>query len=302
MIFSELYSVYYNTVARILEAAFDPRTTERDLQKCVAKEAFSESTLTILPALRSGRWPLLKDDMSPVLLRKPTMPLTLLEKRWLKAVSEDPRVRLFGAEFPDLDDTEPLFTREDYRIYDQYSDGDPYEDEEYIKHFRLLLNAARSDLPVRAVMTNRHGKEARIRFFPKGFEYSAKDDKIRIIAGGSRFKHYNLGRIVNCELYKGDGTWEEKPQEEQLKELSLLITNERNTLERAMMHFAHFERRAERTNDGRYILRLKYYESDETEIVIRVLSFGPFVKVLEPQSFEKLIKERLISQKSCELR
>ena len=68
------------------------------------------------------------------------------------------------------------------------------------------------------------------------------------------------------------------------------------------MHFAHFERRAERTNDGRYILRLKYYESDETEIVIRVLSFGPFVKVLEPQSFEELIKERLISQKSCELR
>ena len=40
----------------------------------------------------------------------------------------------------------------------------------------------------------------------------------------------------------------------------------------------------------------------ETEIVIRVLSFGPYVKALEPESFVNLIKERLISQKSCELK
>ena len=53
----------------------------------------------------------------------------------------------------------------------------------------------------------------------------------------------------------------------------MLITDERNALERAMLHFAHFEKQAERTDDGRYILRLKYYENDETEIVIRVLSF-----------------------------
>ena len=41
---------------------------------------------------------------------------------------------------------------------------------------------------------------------------------------------------------------------------------------------------------------------DETEIVIRVLSFGPYIKVLEPECFVNLIKERLISQKSCELK
>ena len=69
-----------------------------------------------------------------------------------------------------------------------------------------------------------------------------------------------------------------------------------------MLHFAHFEKQAERTGYDKYILRLKYYENDETEIVIRVLSFGPYIKVLEPQSFVNLIKERLISQKSCELK
>ncbi len=302
MIFSELYSVYYNTVAKIMETAFHPETTEKDLQRCVMEEAFSESAMTILPALKSGKWPLLHEDLSPNLLHKPTMPLTNLEKRWLKAIAEDPRVKLFGVAFPELDDVEPLFTRDDYKIYDQYNDGDPFEDEEYRKHFRLILSAIRKDRPVRITMVNRYGKEVWVRFYPKGFEYSVKDDKIRILATGCKFKQFNLGRVVSCDFYNGHGPWRLKPKGEHRKDLTLQITDERNALERAMLHFAHFEKQAERTDDNKYILHLKYYESDETEIVIRVLSFGPYVKVLEPQSFVNLIKERLISQKSCELK
>lgn len=302
MIFSELYSVYYNTVAKIMEAAFNPEATEKDLQRCVVEEAFSESIMTILPALKSGKWPLLNEDLSPALLHKPTMPLTILEKQWLKAIAEDPRVRLFGIEFPELDDVEPLFTRDDYKIYDQYADGDPFEDETYIKHFRLMLSAIKNGRPVRITMTNRRGKEIWVRFYPKGFEYSVKDDKVRIIATGCKYRLFNLGRVTSCEYYNGYGPWREKPQAERQKSLTLLITNERNTLERAMLHFAHFEKQAERLEGDKYILHLKYYENDETEIVIRTLSFGPYVKVLEPQSFVNLIKERLIAQKSCELR
>lgn len=302
MVFSELYSVYYNTVAKIIEAAFDPKATEKDLQRFVKEEAFSESVLTILPALKSGKWPLLDADLSPVLKHKPTMPLTLLEKRWLKAIAEDPRVKLFGVEFPQLDDIEPLFTRDDYKIYDQYGDGDPFEDEEYIKHFRLILSAMRRGRPVQIIMVNRRGENVLFRFFPKGFEYSEKDNKIRIVATGCKYKYFNLGKIVSCDYYNGHGVWRETPKTERQKEITLLITDERNALERAMLHFAHFEKQAVRTDDDKYILHLKYYENDETEIVIRVLSFGPCVKVLEPESFVNLIKERLISQKSCELK
>lgn len=302
MIFSELYSVYYNTVARIIEMAFQPGVTEKELQQCVVEHAFSESVLTILPALKAGKWPLLQKDLSPILQHVPTMPLTMLEKRWLKAIMEEPRLKLFEIEMPELDEVEPLFTRDDYRIYDQYADGDPFEDEAYIRHFRLLLSAMKTERPVRITMRNRHGTERKVRFYPKGFEYSIKDDKIRVLADGCKFRQFNLGRILSCEYYDGDGPWTEKPQEEQYRELTLLITDERGALERAMLHFAHFEKQAERTDAEKYILRLKYYESDETELVIRILSFGPYVKVLEPESFVALIKERLILQKSCGLR
>ncbi|MBR7147704.1 MAG: WYL domain-containing protein [Firmicutes bacterium] len=302
MLFSELYSVYYNTVARIIEQAFEPGVTEKELQKCVEQHAFSESILTILPALKSGKWPLLNDDLSPKLEHSPTMPLTVLEQRWLKAIADDPRVRLFGVDFPQLEGIEPLFTREDYKIFDQYQDGDPFEDETYIRNFRLLLSAMKEKRPVRITMRNRHGRDVWVRFYPKGFEYSVKDDKIRVIADGCKFRQFNLGRITSCDYYNGHGPWRETPRKERIRELTLQITDERNALERVMLHFAHFEKQAERLDDTTYLLRMKYYESDETEIVIRVLSFGPCVKVMEPDHFIDLIKERLLAQKSCGLR
>ena len=46
---------------------------------------------------------------------------------------------------------------------------------------------------------------------------------------------------------------------------------------------------------------VKYDKDDETELVIRILSFGPMVKVIEPYSFVDLIKKRLMMQKGCGL-
>ncbi|MGM9602183.1 MAG: WYL domain-containing protein [Faecousia sp.] len=302
MVFNELYSVYYNTVAKILTRALEPDVTEQALQQEVLDHAFSESVLTILPALKSGKWQLLHDDLTPVVHHVPTMPLSTLQKRWIKSLEDDPRLRLFEVTLPDLDDVAPLFTREDYRVYDQYADGDPFDDPQYIAHFRVLRQAIREKRPVKVTMDNRQNRRVRMRFYPKGFEYSLKDDKIRVLVTNCRFRYVNLGRIQSCSFYHGDVPWRAKPEAEQRRPLVLEICNERNTLERAMLHFAHFEKQAERIDDTHYRLRLQYYESDETEIVIRVLSFGPYVKVIEPESFVELIKKRLISQKSCELK
>lgn len=302
MIFSEIYSVYYNTVAKILTKALESDVTEKDLRQQVVEHAFSESVMTILPFLKSKKWQLLNEDITPVVYKAPTMPLTGLEKRWLKSLADDPRLRLFGVDFSELDDFEPLFTRKDYKVYDQYTDGDPFEDETYIKHFRFIKQAIEENRPVKITMENRRGKEVGFRFYPKGFEYSLKDDKIRILATNCRFRHFNLGRIHSCEFYTGNSPWREKAREDRKKDLTLEITDDRNALERAMLHFAHFEKQAERIDEKRYLLRMKYYESDETEIVIRILSFGPYVRAVEPERFVELIKKRLISQKSCELR
>ena len=328
LLFSELYSAYYNAVARIIEAAFDG-ANEKELRQCVEREAFSESILTILPALKSGRWHLLTPDLEPIPRHKPTMPPTSLELRWLKAISDDPRLKLFGVSFPELDSVEPLFTPDDYKIYDRFADGDPYDDDEYIRRFRIILSAIKSARRVKISLTNRRGKRMRFEFVPVRLEYSEKDDKFRVIASGCKYSCFNLARIESCEYARDKSADSEIAQVKSLdsnyarnksddggiarcssgnilprdmreKELVLLINDERNSLERVMLHFAHFEKRAERAVDGRYILRLRYRESDETELVIRVLSFGPCVKVLDPTGFVGLIRERLNKQMSCE--
>jgi len=79
------------------------------------------------------------------------------------------------------------------------------------------------------------------------------------------------------------------------------ITDERNALERAMLHFAHFEKEAERMDDKTFKVTLQFYTSDETELLIRILSFGPLIRVTEPESMVESIKERLKKQIGCGL-
>lgn len=296
MIFSELYSVYYTAVAKILTAALQTSATEADLQRIVREHAFAESVLTILPALKKGVWPLLTKELSPVLSHAPTMPLTLLEKQWLKAICEDPRVKLFGAALPELPEVEPLFTRESYRIFDQYADGDPFEDEAYIRHFRLLLTAIREKRPVFIAMRNRFGAEIRLRMLPVGLEYSLKDDKFRVLARECRYRQFNLGRILRC-AYAPEGEIPPvvSPPEEKIL-LTLEILDEHNALERVMLHFSHFEKQCERLTDNRYRLQLTYDRSDEPELVIRMLAFGPRVQVIGPAHMVSLLQQRLTTQ------
>ena len=56
MIFSELYSAYYNTVAAIISGILDGEHSEKELQNIVADRAFGESVLTIMPSLKIGKF------------------------------------------------------------------------------------------------------------------------------------------------------------------------------------------------------------------------------------------------------
>lgn len=87
MIFSELYSIYYQTMAAILKAATDHPLEAKEMQHIVGKHAFGESLLHILPAIEEQRWQLITPDGTTPLHKEPAMPLTLLEKRWLKAIA-----------------------------------------------------------------------------------------------------------------------------------------------------------------------------------------------------------------------
>ncbi|MBO5898743.1 MAG: WYL domain-containing protein [Clostridia bacterium] len=303
MIFSELYSAYYNTVAAIIARILDGEHSERELQSIVTERAFGESALTILPSLKSEKWQLVHADMTTALTHRPTMPLTTLQKQWLKAISLDPRIKLFGVSLTGLDGVDPLFTPEDYYVYDQYSDGDPFEDEEYIRQFRVILTAIKRHSQIKFEMVNRKGNTMFVRCRPVRLEYSEKDDKFRVVTAGWRsVATVNLAKIQRCTHYLGEKILVGEERETQYDTATLRVVDERNALERVMLHFAHFEKQAERLDENTYLLQIKYAHDDEPELVIRVLSFGPMVEVLESASLRRAVCDKLIAQRKRALR
>ena len=303
MIFHEIYSAYYNAVAKILSSLVNGEDGEKNLQKIVAEYAFGESVLTILPSLKGGRWQLADSNFKTQIKNEPTMPMTTLQKRWLKAISLDKRIRLFDVSFEGLREVEPLFTDDDYYIYDKYSDGDPYGDEGYISRFKVILEAINKKLPINVEMLNRSGDVVFVRCIPTKLEYSEKDDKFRMYTSGAKYVYaINLARIIKCKLYEGEKIVSSKVSPHKTETVTVEITDERNAFERVMLHFAHFEKRAECVGRRKYHLKITYNREDESEMVIRILSFGPMVRVLGPESFVDLIKEKLKKHQNCGLK
>ncbi len=301
MFFNEIYGAYYNTVSKIIAKAMEKPLSKQEIRDIISQHAFRESGISMENALFSEKWQLLAEDGTTPLEHSPSTPLTLLEKRWLKAISLDPRVQLFGADFPQLDGIQPLFTPDDIYVYDKYADGDPYTEENYIKNFRLLMDAINRQYPVRLTTINNTGVEKYIVLLPQRMEYSEKDDKFRVVGSGGRWATVvNLGRIIWCAPYNKPYTPNLNTKMSSDKEtVEFQLVDERNALERALLHFAHFEKQAEKTGESTYKIKVTYDKDDETELLIRVLSFGPMIKVTSPQPFINLIKQRLIKQKSC---
>ena len=219
MIFSELYSAYYNAVARILSRAVEHPVSAKEMREIIADHAFDESVMSILPALQEGRWPLLRKDGTTTMKHAPTMPLTTLQKMWVNAIAQDPRMQLFLAAdgaapklpYPEVP---ALFAQKDYYIFDKYEDGDPYEEPTYKEHFATALRAVREGRVLDIRLRNRHHQTVHTFLAPTHLEYSEKDDKFRIVGRGTRRADViNLARVERCKICEETPTFMRKNAE-----------------------------------------------------------------------------------------
>lgn len=295
MLFSEIYGNYYHTVAHILKEAVQGKLNRKSLNRIVQEEAFGESMMTIPDALMNGRWGLLNPDYETLICREPVMPLTVLEKRWMKALLLDPRIQLFEPDMTGLEDVQPLFQPDWIVYYDRYTDGDPYADQQYIQNFRCILAALREGRQLEVQFTDGKGNNHHTSVSPSYLEYSEKDDRFRLIGESYRHLNVNVSRIKHCRVLDREAYFSEN-NDDMTKVLTLLLTDERNALERFLLHFSHLKKETKRLDDKHYQIRLYYDSQDETEMLIRILSFGIWVKVLEPEDFRQKLLARIRRQ------
>ncbi|MCQ2358883.1 MAG: WYL domain-containing protein [Phascolarctobacterium sp.] len=316
-IFSEIYGKYYRIMSRLLK---NGTQTAAQMHDTIHKSGFGETELYFEPSIREESWPLFRKnssgDYEPIVKTGQTLPPTLLEKAWLKAVLEDEKAKLFLS--PDeivaakekLSDVAPLFNGNNIINFDQFDIGDDYESHTIQRHFSLLLEAMNRKKAVRLNYLSARGKEIDGLFIPCKFEYSPKNDRFRLLAvelDNDCYKGYsvlNLGRIQNIELI--DMELQEDYQQYFLskrnkgeKIIDIELYDERNAMERFMVEFSNYQKEAVYDKE-RDILKVKLYIDglDATEVLIKLLGFGPVLKVLGPSDFVELIKERLRKQQS----
>lgn len=313
-LFSEIYSTYFTTAAKILRRG---RLSSRELNRMVEQYAFSESMLFLTPKLteKTG-WGLLSlQDQSFVSILKqvPEMPLTLLEKRWLAAILCDKRTKLFleESEIAQLHQrlgVKPLFDRNRFRLFDQFRGGDNVTDAAYIRNFRLLLQGIQTKEVLKISFQTRKGKRITHYFLPLRLEYSAKNDCFRVYTLQLRkgqplsYGTVNVSRITGLERtgkqYNGPIDVDALFTAKRCMEPAVIqVSSERNGVERFLLEFASFERQAETNLEtGTCLVKLWYDQNDETELLIRILSFGPIVEILSPASLREKAKDRIFRQ------
>lgn len=132
---------------------------------------------------------------------------------------------------------------------------------------------------------------------PAALEYSSKDDKfrLRMLFADMPERTIPLAQIKEYRVYEESGqTIKEVTFRKQ--ELIIVVTDERNAMERFLVQFSPYEKSAEKLDDHLYRVKLLYAEDDLKEIVIQLLSFGPMLRVIGPDRVIQSMKRRVDAQ------
>lgn len=315
---SELFSELYNCYFQVIRSLLEQKTTisEQELQYRIQSACFEESILYLLPKLTDKGWGFYEKKNGVLHTRLSEnfyVPLTDLQKSYLKAILSDEKIGLFLDEEElkqinaALADVKPLFTPGDFYYYDRFADKDNYADADYKKHFRTILSAIQNREYIDVAYESRHQRRLHRKYLPCRLEYSIKNDCFRLLAietraqGRKQIVTLNIQRIV--DVVPTGMTVHRLPDISRLYKRSryhepvrVLIQNRRNALERAMLQFANYEKSTRRLDEDTYECLIYYNQDMETELLIEILSFGPMLKVVGNEAFLRLLKERLIIQ------
>lgn len=316
-LFSEVYNSYYQILQSLLQ--YPGCFTLEDLKGKVKEQGFEESLLYLIPKLSSKEWSLCEKDGThyiSTLSDKFYVPLTTLQKSYVKTILLDKRMKLFLDDeqretlLSQLSDADVLWEESWFHYYDRFSngDGDNYENANYIACFRTLLSAIDKQCFVDIEYTSKTNRRIHHHYLPARLEYSVKNDKFRLLAleytknSRMRLEILNLDRIVKISLMdkKAERNVDLNAliRETYYKEpVRLLIHDKRNCLERAMLQFANYDKNTTKLSADTYECLIYYNQKQETELLIEVLSFGPMIKVMGNERFLGQLRKRLDRQK-----
>ncbi len=304
-LFNPLYSTYYLAIRNILETYITNKKqplSNETITKLIENSAYIEAPgeLRDLIFNKSETKTIFTDSQNGVsspINHIPDFPLTTIELRFLASIIQDKRVKMFiSPELIDelqetLKDVKPLWEPDNIKYFDQNKDGDDFDDKNYIILFQTILNAINHKKFIHLIYGRNNNSDI---FTPKHLDYSQKDNAFRVFVKELRYP-------INLENIKAIEITEKKPKKtedstvyETLKVEIFDDTSRKYHFNRAIRMFSYFKKTCKKAEkENTYELTVNYDKSDESEIIIKILMFGPNMKVLEPKDVINSIERRI---------
>ncbi len=318
-IFHEIYGTYFRIASEIMKL---PHITEKSIYKIIDRDGFRDSVLFLpqkfIPQNDGSDWGLLKKDNSgklvSVIKNKPVEILTEIQKQWLRSKLDDPKINLFLENDTivslkkRLENIKPFYSRKHFRYTDRFSDGDNFCNQDYRTNFRKIINAVKSHEILEITFISGNGKKICGEYIPIKIQYSAKNDRFRFFCLSVKESEISSTGIINIgriEFIQSTGKyWENSistdgyfQKRKCMNPVTVCISDERNAKERFFMEFAPYEKcTLSDSTDGKCTVKIWYDYQEETELLIRLLSFGPVIEIIEPSEFRRQAKKRITRQ------
>lgn len=271
------------------------------LNKCYDKE----NNLNLLKEENGKYYPIITDKgQAPLKVR-----FTSLEKQWLKDLISNKKARtLLGKDIVNkleeaLKDVKNL-SYGNIDITNSIVSLENVEDKEFREKFFVILKGIVEHRYIKYTNIDKNGNIYKNqKAIPIRIEYSLKDDKFRV----SFYSVEEKRPIMTVMDSLTEISLEENIKEEILREdilmkiknkyvdepIILQVKDEKCAMERFFMSFSSYERYTRVIEKNVYEIELYYYSFQKEEVIRKIISLGPYVKVKFPKDIIETIIERI---------
>lgn len=337
-LFDEVKNRYFHIVFKVLNECKEG-LSKKDIIKLIDEEDFEEKVIGKDNRTFEGlllneyedyeNYNLLKEEKELLypkikIENKTSIPVrfTKVEKAWLKSLIDEPVIKLIlkdstiaklQEELKDVDSpriSEIIETTNKSKL-PEFLDLNQYE-----TNFKTLIKAITEEKAIRYCNTDRLGnKYCDMKSLPIRLEYSLKDDRFRVSMyslNDSRPIMANIHTMSDIEIIE-----KEKSSIDRENAIKILhksryskepiifeVIDKKMAMERCFMSFSGMERSSRCLGEDRYEIKLFYYVFEEEDIIRKILTLGPYVKIISPQRIaDEVIKkiQRALEINNCNL-
>jgi len=332
-LFHEYKNKYFHLIFRILNLSkdgldrdeiiklieqeeYDEKVIGKDFKTfegMLLNEYESLDNLNLLEERESKFYSILNNEKSiPLKVR-----FSKLEKTWINGMIKEPVVQaLLGKEI--LEKLEKALedvtegNNDIIEFTNKVKSDFEYNLKKFKEDFYIILEGIINEKVIIYTNIDKNGNEYKNQLaLPIRIEYSLKDDKFRASLYSLKEersimvnlqtlkdvkiaeKDIEISENINLEINREDVLKKLKEKKYSETPITIELEDIRGAMERCFMSFSSFERSSRAISENKYEIDIYYYTFEEADVIRKIMSLGPYVKVKSPERVKEIIVEKI---------